>query len=591
MQKKRIFTRLLTSIAVASLLASTSAASVSHAWDIRSATYSGTNGPLVYSAITGMGPSQTTGRYASTPDGTSVPISMTSVSGGSVVEFSPDGTKIVWTEIAGQNWLIKIANANGTNSATVISGSTSPSAGGNPTFSPNGNSIAFDYGNDIYELSASVTGKTISDATRITTSSGMGMGARMPKYLSATKIAFVGGQPTNSCSSSAYSGIYVKDMTVTGNGSVLSNSCNSGMNRTYAIDFDVSPDGQWIAYRGIATESFIALIKTDNSGSRVSVYAGTSGSNSPGNRPVFSPDGTKILYDKSSSREIVSFDGTTVGSPTAVVFPSSLRFPSNLAWAPASAVLAVAPAASTPTPSTPAAPVVTTPAVTTPAAPVVTTPAAPAVTTTASYANAIPGVTVTDAKVYTKAPVKVSADSAINAMTPAEAKTFDIVSKTPSVCLPNDDDLVFLDDGRCIATVVNEKTRKVLRTLKTTVVETDISELKVGNEIAILSPLYFSAGSAVMKETSAKRLTGLATTVKAAGSILIAGHSGTLMGNTPENQALSRKRAATVVAAVKRLGAKSPIAIAAVGALDPASKGTTQAAQDRNRRAVVVLIP
>ena len=586
MRKMRISTHLLAGIALFAVLGGSSVASISHAGGVRSAAHSGTNGPLVYSAITGMGPSQTTGRYASTPDGTSVPISMTSVSGGSVVEFSPDGTKIVWTEIAGQTWLIKIANANGTNSATVISGSTSPSAGGNPTFSPNGNSIAFDYGNDIYELSASVTGKTISDATRITTSSGMGMGARMPKYLSATKIAFVGGQPTNSCSSSAYSGIYVKDMTVTGNGSVLSNSCNSGMNRTYAIDFDVSPDGQWIAYRGIATESFIALIKTDNSGSRVSVYAGTSGSNSPGNRPVFSPDGTKILYDKSSSHEIVSFDGTTVGSPTAVVFPSSLRFPSNLAWAPASAVLAVAPAASTPTASTPAAP-----AVTTPAAPAVTTPAAPAVTTTASYANAIPGVTVTDAKVYTKAPVKVSADSAINAMTPAEAKTFDIVSKTPSVCLPNDDDLVFLDDGRCIATVVNEKTRKVLRTLKTTVVETDISELKVGNEIAILSPLYFSAGSAVMKETSAKRLTGLATTVKAAGSILIAGHSGTLMGNTPENQALSRKRAATVVAAVKRLGAKSPIAIAAVGALDPASKGTTQAAQDRNRRAVVVLIP
>jgi len=578
MQKKRIFTRLLTSIAVASLLASSSAASVSHAGDIRSATYSGTNGPLVYSAITGMGPSQTTGRYASTPDGTSVPISMTSVSGGSVVEFSPDGTKIVWTEIAGQTWLIKIANANGTNSATVISGSTSPSAGGNPTFSPNGNSIAFDYGNDIYELSASVTGKTISDATRITTSSGMGMGARMPKYLSATKIAFVGGQPTNSCSSSAYSGIYVKDMTITGNGSVLSNSCNSGMNRTYAIDFDVSPDGQWIAYRGIATESFIALIKTDNTGSRVSVYAGTSGSNSPGNRPVFSPDGTKILYDKSSSREIVSFDGTTVGSPTAVVFPSSLRFPSNLAWAPASAVLAVAPAASTPTASTPAAPVVT-------------TPAAPAVTTTASYANAIPGVTVTDAKVYTKAPVKVASDSAINAMTAVEAKTFDIISKTPSVCLPNDNDLVFLDDGKCIATVVNEKTRKVLRTLRTTVVETDISELKVGNEIAVLSPLYFSAGSAIMKSTSAKRLSGLAITAKAAGSILIAGHSGNLMGNTPENQALSKARAAAVVVALKKLGTTAPIAIAAVGALDPESKGSTQAAQVKNRRAVVVLIP
>jgi outer membrane protein OmpA-like peptidoglycan-associated protein len=208
-----------------------------------------------------------------------------------------------------------------------------------------------------------------------------------------------------------------------------------------------------------------------------------------------------------------------------------------------------------------------------------------------NYATAIPGVTVTDAKVYTTAPVKVSADSAINAMTSTEAKTFDIVSRTPSVCLPNDDDLVFLDDGKCIATVVNEKTRKVLRTLKTTVVETDISELKVGNEIAILSPLYFSAGSAVMKLTSAKRLTGLVATIKASGSILVAGHSGTLMGNTPENQVLAKKRAQSVVASLKKLGSTAPIAIAAVGALDPASKGTTQAAQDKNRRAVVVLIP
>lgn len=581
----RISTRLLAGIALFAVLGGSSVASISHAGGVRSAAHSGTNGPLVYVASTGQGPSMTTGLYASTPDGTSVPMSATGRNG---LEFSADGSKIVWTEVSGSTWSIKIANANGANSATVVSGSTSPSAGGNPTFSPNGNFIAFDYGNDIYELSATLTGKTVSDATRITTSSGMGNGARKPKYLSATRIAYQGQQSGNVCSNSLYSGIYVKDTAVQGNGSLLTNSCDSSPSRTYPMDFDVSPDSQWIVYRGLATNQFIALIKTDNTGSRVSVYQASSGSNEPQNQPVFSPDGTKIVYDKSSTYEVVSFNGTTVGSPTSVVFPSGLRFPSDLVWAPASAVLAVAPAASTPTPSTPAAPVVTTPAVTTPA---VTTPAAPAVNTTASYANAIPGVTVTDAKVYTKAPVKVSADSAINAMTPAEAKTFDIVSKTPSVCLPNDDDLVFLDDGRCIATVVNEKTRKVLRTLKTTVVETDISELKVGNEIAILSPLYFSAGSAVMKETSAKRLTGLATTVKAAGSILIAGHSGTLMGNTPENQALSRKRAATVVAAVKRLGAKSPIAIAAVGALDPASKGTTQAAQDRNRRAVVVLIP
>ena len=176
-------------------------------------------------------------------------------------------------------------------------------------------------------------------------------------------------------------------------------------------------------------------------------------------------------------------------------------------------------------------------------------------------------------------------------MTDTEAKTYDIVSKTPSVCLPNDNDLVFLDDGKCIATIVNEKTRAVLRTLKTTVVSTDISTLKVGNEIAVLSPLYFDAGSADMKPSSAKRLSGLVAKIKAAGSILIAGHSGTLMGNTPENQALSKQRATSVVTALKKLGATSPIAIAAVGALDPVSTGSSQAAQDKNRRAVVVLIP
>lgn len=210
---------------------------------------------------------------------------------------------------------------------------------------------------------------------------------------------------------------------------------------------------------------------------------------------------------------------------------------------------------------------------------------------TGNYATAVPGVTVTDARVYTVAPTKVAADSAINAMTPTEAKTFDIISKTPSVCLPNDNDLVFLDDGKCIATVVNEKTRAVLRTLKTTVVPTDISVLKVGNEIAVLSPLYFDSGSAIMKASSAKRLTGLMATIKASGSILVAGHSGTLMGNTPENQALAKKRAQSVVASLKKLGSTAPIAIAAVGALDPASTGTSEAAQNKNRRAVVVLIP
>jgi outer membrane protein OmpA-like peptidoglycan-associated protein/Tol biopolymer transport system component len=519
--------------------------------------------------MSGFGPSMTISLKASTPTGTVVPMSHTA---SNLPEFSADGTKITWMETAGQAWSIKVANADGSNKVTLVSGASSPNAN-NPTFSPNGNFIAFDYGNDIYVLSATATGKAIADASRLTTSSGMGNMATKPKYLTATKIVYAGMQSGNTCSNSLYNGLYVKDTMAAGNGTLLTNSCDSGMNRTYPIDFDVSPDGNWIAYRGVATNNFIALIKSDNTGSRISVYSASSGSNNPQGRPVFSPDGTKIVYNDMTSNKIVSWDGTTVGSATNVVFPSGVNSPSEVAWAPASAVLS---ATTTVAPTTTIAATTTVPKT---------------ATAVASYANAIPGVTITDAKVYTAAPVKVSADSAINAMTPAEAKTYDIVSKTPSVCLPNDDDLVFLDDGKCIATIVNEKTRAVLRTLKTTVVSTDISTLKVGNEIAVLSPLYFDAGSADMKAASSKRLTSLLPTIKKAGSILIAGHSGSLMGNTLENQALSKSRATSVVTALKKLGATAPIAIAAVGALDPVSTGTSKAAQDKNRRAVVVLIP
>jgi len=208
-----------------------------------------------------------------------------------------------------------------------------------------------------------------------------------------------------------------------------------------------------------------------------------------------------------------------------------------------------------------------------------------------NYATAVPGVTVTDAKVYTTAPQEVAGASAITVLTSAQNKVMDVVSKTPSICLPNDDDLIFLDEGKCIADVVNVKTRKVLRTLRTTVVEDDIADLKVGNEVAVLTPLYFFSGTTNFKDASLARLAKLKSRINAAGSVLIAGHSGNLSGNTPENVKLSQLRAAAAVKELKSRGAKGPFAIAAVGALDPASKGKSEADQDKNRRVVIVLIP
>ena len=202
------------------------------------------------------------------------------------------------------------------------------------------------------------------------------------------------------------------------------------------------------------------------------------------------------------------------------------------------------------------------------------------------------GVTVTDPTVYSaSAPTKVSADSAITVMTPAQAKTNDIVTKTPDVCLPANDDIVFIDTGKCIAQIVNEKTGKVLRTLRTTVVEDEVTQLNVGNEVAVLAPVYFESGSTALNAAAAARLKAIKAQVSAAGTVLLVGHSGIITGDTPENRALSKARAVAVANGLKAIKAKGPFYVTPVGAADPAVKKKTEAAQAKNRRVVIVLVP
>jgi outer membrane protein OmpA-like peptidoglycan-associated protein len=225
------------------------------------------------------------------------------------------------------------------------------------------------------------------------------------------------------------------------------------------------------------------------------------------------------------------------------------------------------------------------------------TTAAPSSTTTTTtvavnvFANAVPGVTKTDTTVYRQAPAKVAADSAINVLTAAQNKVMDVETKTPAVCLPNDDELIFIDEGRFIAKVVNAKTRKVLRTLRTTVVGDDISELQVGNEIVTLAPIYFGVMSSKLDAKAMARVKSLKTKISAAGSVLLVGHSGTLNGNSPENIAISSARSTATLKALRSIGATGPFAVSGVGALNPASTGKTDTDQAKNRRVIIVLIP
>lgn len=229
---------------------------------------------------------------------------------------------------------------------------------------------------------------------------------------------------------------------------------------------------------------------------------------------------------------------------------------------------------------------------TTTAAPTTTTVTPTTTTTTVpARTESVPGVTVTDTKIYSRPPARVASSSSIAVLTRDQNKTLDITTRTPTVCLPNDDELVFIDTGRCIADVVNTKTRQVLRSLRTTVVPSDVSELNVGNEIVTLAPIYFENGSSIVSAKGRATLRNLKERISAAGSVLVIGHSGTLNGNTPENIALSRSRAVATVATLQDLKAKGPFAIAGVGAVDPAGTGRTEASQALNRRVVVVLIP
>ena len=545
------------------------------------------NGPLLYNSYNMQ--TMRTALRGSTITGTSVTVDLQA---SVTPQFSMDGRKAVWLEAGGQNWAIKLANSDGTNLVTVVSGTQANGVGNNPSLSPDGTKIALDFENDIHIIDAAA-GQTLSAASRIV-DSGVGENSNVPRFVSSTKIAYLGGR-TNPCTS-FYKGIYIKDLSVSGDGTLLTSTCNSGFNRIYTSSFDVSPNGDWVVFRGLATNDFIGLAKTDNTGSGIVAYTGsTSG------RPVFSPDGTKIAYfvqSQPSFVKVAPFDGTTVGATADVVFPSGVNAPSDFAWVRDDAVLAVTTTTTTAVTTTSVAATTTTAVTTTSVA--ATTTTAPAVTTVVAgtiapvekSTAAVPGVTVTDAKVYTAvAPKKVAEGSAITVMTPAQAKVNDVVSLTPRICLASEDDLVFIKTGRCVAQVVNEKTGKVLRALTTRVVADEVSELNVGNEIVTLAPIYFGAGSAKVDGVAKKRLSGIKSQINAAGTVLLVGHSGILMGNTPENQELARARAIAARNELRSMGAQGPFFFTSAGALAPATTKMTQAAQAQNRRVVIVLIP
>jgi outer membrane protein OmpA-like peptidoglycan-associated protein len=543
------------------------------------------NGPIYY-----LLPGNPPARKAVTETGTAVaqvPVALRTFE--SSVRISPDGTKIVWADFMTSS--VKVSSVDGTGVITIASSANASWT--RPQFSPDGSKIYVTgqgpQFKKIFSFDADVANQDPS--TKVVLDPANNNQVTAFDVSSTGKIAYITGSFGSDCPNQSGQGVYLRDVSGSGTGTLLPNSCADLTGGKFSVP-------QNVAWSTNGAKLYVSqeIVERPQSGTVIHdtiieeftesgiVAGGPFFDTGTTERQIFSlrmsPDGEKIAY------VMIPASGTTAGatdglyvldiaSKTASLLVVLDR-ESPVTWG---AVPAVEVATTTEAPTTTAAPVTTT------VAPTTTVPVA---TSTA----VVPGVTVTDTKVYTKSvPKKVAAGSAIAVMTPAQARVNDIVSLTPRICLAAEDDLVFIKTGRCVAQVVNEKTGRVLRALTTRVVADEVSELNVGNEIVTLAPIYFGGGSAAVDARAKKRLQSIKERVSAAGTVLIVGHSGILMGNTPENQELGRARAIAARNELRSIGAKGPFYFTSAGALAPATTKMTVEAQAKNRRVVIVLIP
>ena len=502
-------------------------------------------------------------------------------------QYSHDGTKMAWVAQGnnGSSSKIQISNADGTSVKTLLNSSTIQFQ--KLQFTSTGQILLLKNNSQVlYSIDSTTENQTLSVSNEILT---LTVGNINDISVSKNdKLAYINSAacPPPAAGQAAW-GVFTRDISGTGAGTLVTGSCEytvSAKKEARTVVWNAAGTGIFLGFSDMSTSSAIVQsiqLLNPNGGLTPVATVGTDTSESDMvhqiNALAMSPDGTKLalITNKPNSYTFklwtVKTDGTSLAAST---FEPKLN---TLSWAQPITLDVV------PTTTTVVRTTTTTLATTTTS----TTTTLP----TSVYASAVPGITVTDPTVYRTAPQEVAGKSAIIVLTPLQNKVLDIVSKTPSVCLPNDDNLVFIDEGKCIAEVVNAKTRNALRTLRTTVVSDDISELQVGNEVAVLAPLYFVAGSFDFKPESLARLAKLKNRISNAGSVLVAGHSGILLGNTPENVKLAGERAKAAVKELKARGAKGPFSVASIGALYPATTVKTQVAQEKNRRVVIVLIP
>lgn len=193
-----------------------------------------------------------------------------------------------------------------------------------------------------------------------------------------------------------------------------------------------------------------------------------------------------------------------------------------------------------------------------------------------------------DTKVYATAPAKVQENSAVSVLTADQADDLDLVSTTPAVCVALTTTVVFTGTGKCNVRIIDEETRKVIRTFSTTVAK---SEQVAGTVLTTDKPIYFRFVSSALTAKAKAQIAALAEKATGVGRILIVGHSASLYDNEISNKRIALNRAAAVKAALAKAGVKAPISIVSVGSADPVTKVKTETAQAKNRRVEIFFFP
>lgn len=156
------------------------------------------------------------------------------------------------------------------------------------------------------------------------------------------------------------------------------------------------------------------------------------------------------------------------------------------------------------------------------------------------------------------------------------------------MCIALTTSVVFTGTGRCTVRILDEETRRVVRSFSTTVTSADT---EVGTVLTTDKPIMFGQVKTTLSATARAQVKELAAAATGAGRILILGHSASLYGNEVSNRRISLERAAAVKRALVAAGVKNPISIVAMGSKDMVNTGKTEAQQALNRRVEVFIYP